>query len=187
MTARDTAPLAPADFDALFDRFTTTVARLEALPAYAVGGAEGERLQAWRDGRPRPERSVRTDPWLARIATSTVAGKSWLRVRIVDEPLTSYQRYQLESFRESAAVGEQVRLIQRPAEGIVGPDFWLFDAHKPGAHAVLMHYRPDGRVDRREPVTDPEVVSLLAGKLDLLADRARPLNEVLVSDVVRGG
>ena len=30
-------------FDALFDAFGSTVVRLETLPAYAVGGAEGER------------------------------------------------------------------------------------------------------------------------------------------------
>ena len=64
----DLAALARADLNACFDLFERTAERLEALPAYAVGGAEEERLRAFRLGLPRPERSVRTSPWLARIA-----------------------------------------------------------------------------------------------------------------------
>jgi hypothetical protein len=115
----------PEEFDALFDTFHHTVARLEALPAYDVGGQEAVRIQAFREGRPRPLRSVATDPWLARIAVSTItAGKRWTRVRVVDEPLTEYQRYQLTSHQESQAAGERVLIAPRSAVGDVGPDFW---------------------------------------------------------------
>ena len=83
------------DFDAHFDRFTRTVFRLETLQDYTAPG-EAERVEAFRCGRPRPERSVRTSPWLARIAVATVTeAKRWQRVRVVEEPLTGYTRYQL--------------------------------------------------------------------------------------------
>ena len=72
MTAADAKGLAPAEFDALFNSFGTDVVRLEALPFYAVGGTEQQRLDAFHARRPRPLRNVRTDPWLARIAVSTV-------------------------------------------------------------------------------------------------------------------
>lgn len=182
MTAADSSALTPAEFDALFDGFAATVARLEALPAYAVGGAEAERLRAFREGLPRPLRSVRSDPWLARIAVSTVtSSKSWTRVRVVDEPMTAYQRYQLQSYRESQAVGEQVRIVPRSLAGDVGVDFWLFDEDGDRPLAVLMHYHPDGRLDRRELVEQPDRVAELAAGLHRVEAVAVPLNEFLTS------
>jgi hypothetical protein len=182
VTAENPSALTGAEFDALFDNFTTSVARLEALPAYAVGGAEGERLRAFHEGLPRPLRSVRTDPWLARIAVSTVMnGKSWTRVRVVDEPMTDYQRYQMQSHRESQAVGEQVRIIHRSKAGDVGPDFWLFDEHTDHPLAVLMHYHPDGRLDRRQLVDQPSQIAELAARMRRIDAGAVSLNEFLAA------
>lgn len=172
-----------AAFDAEFDSFGESVVRLEQLPAYSVGGAEAERIAAWRRGEPRPERSVRTSKWLARIATSTVAGKSWMRVRVVDEPLTEYQRYQLDSYRESQAVGEQVLLVPRSLayRGYSGPDFWLFDAGTAWARAVLMHYHPDGRLDRRELAVNHALMADLADVVRRDAAQAVSLNQFLAT------
>lgn len=186
MTATDPAALTSQEFDALFDTFTTSVVRLEQLPAYNVGGAEAERIEAWRRGEPRPERSVRTSPWLARIATSTVLdGKRWSRVRVVDEPMTDYQRYQLESYRESQAAGEEIVIARRSDIPTSWTDFWLFDADTPTARAVWMKYLDDGRLDRRSLVTDSSTVSALSGIIDEWRSVARPLNDVL-AEVGRG-
>lgn len=163
------------------------MARLETLPAYAVGGAEAERITAHDQGLARPERSVRTDPWLARIAVgSTTGGKSWERVRVVDTPLTAYQRYQLDSYREAQACGDQVSLALRSDVGDVAGDFWLFDAGTDRAHAVLMHYCPDGSLDRREPVDDPVLLVELTAELDRVRTFAVPLNAFLLSSTVTG-
>lgn len=176
MTLANHQALTPDQFDTLFRDFTTSVVRLEALPAYTVGGAEAQRLDAFRRGLPRPLRNVCTDPWLARIATSTiVARKQWTRVRVVDDPLTDYQRYQLASYRESQAAGEQVLVARRVEVGDVGPDFWLFDRRR----VVFMHYHPDGSLDRREYVEDPAVVSDCYNRVSAVADAAAPLNEFL--------
>jgi hypothetical protein len=173
----------PEEFDALFEAFRHTVARLETLPAYDVGGQEAVRLHAFREGLPRPVRSVSTDPWLARIAITTVtAGKCWTRVRVVDEPLTDYQRYQLASLREAQAVGEEVLLVQRSAD-VAGPDFWLFDENEPDAHAVVMLYSEQGQWLGADLVTDPREVRELAERLHAVAASAVPLNEFLVSVV----
>jgi len=169
-----------ADFGALFDSFTTSVFRLEQRPSYSVGGSEADRLTAFRDGTPRPERSVRTSPWLARIATSTIVdSKTWTRVRVVDDPLTEYQRAQLESYKESQAVGEQIRITGRVDRVHTVPDFWLFDAGTDRAHVVLMHYDNDGSVLEREPVTDPGQVEALTRFSELLISESVPLNEFL--------
>lgn len=177
--------MTPEDFDALFDSFTTSVARLETLPAYLVGGAEAERLKAFREGRPRPLRSVRTDPWLARIALSTLAGKSWTRVRVVDTPLTEYQRYQLASHQEAQAAGEQVFIARREFAGPdLGPDFWLFDRGLPTARAAVMHYDPDGRWLGVDLEADPGELAPLGEHLDAVLAVAVSLNEFLA--VARG-
>ena len=147
----DLAALARADLNACFDLFERTAERLEVLPAYAVGGAEEERLRAFRLGLPRPERSVRTSPWLARIARTTAAGKSWRRIRVLGWPLTEYQRYQLTGYQESAAAGDVIRIADRSAHpelAALDRDFWLFDADGPQPFAALMTYRRRGRVSR---------------------------------------
>lgn len=173
----------PQDFDALFDRFRTTVVRLEALPVYAVGGAEQDRIEAWRRGEPRPERSVRTSPWLARIAVTTAtAEKTWARVRVLDEPLTDYQQYQLASYTESQAAGEAVSVVVRSALGFeLGPDFWLFDAGHNDAYAAVMNYDPDGRWMGVDLVTDAGRVADMHALYRQVTDRAVSLNTFLAS------
>lgn len=175
-------------FNALFDTFRASVVRLETLPAYAAGGAEAVRLEAFRLGTARPLRSVRTDPWLARIAVSTVTGgKTWRRVRVFDDPPTDYQRYQVESYREAQAVGDEVVIASRAAVGTMGLDVWVFDAGLSSARAVVMHYHPDGAIDRRELVTDAAAVAALAAAAERVARHAVPLNVWLTDSDVRAG
>jgi hypothetical protein len=155
----DLAALARADLNECFDLFEHTAERLEVLPAYAVGGAEEERLRAFRLGLPRPERSVRTSPWLARIARTTAAGKSWRRVRVLGWPLTEYQRYQLTGYQESAAAGDVIRIADRSAHpelAVLDRDFWLFDADGPQPFAGLMTYDKVGRYVGSEITEAPE-------------------------------
>jgi len=171
-----------ASFGALFDSFTHSVFRLETLQHYAVS-AEDALMRSFRDGTPRPERSVRTDPWLRRIAVSTAEGKSWSRVHLIREPLSEYVRYELLAYIESQAVGEQISLVDLgayPQYEHVGPDYWLFDAETDHAQAVLMHYDDDGRITEREHVTaGPIVEQALDYTLKLFEPIAVPLNTYL--------
>lgn len=170
--------MTPEDFDALFDSFRSTVFRLEALPAYA--GEEDDRLHAFYAGRALPERSVRTEPWLARIALTTITEhKTWTRVRVVDEPMTDFQRYQMEPYKESQAAGEQIRVVTRAALDDTGPDFWLFDAGTPSARGVVMHYSDDFRWLGADVVTDPMALTELLWRRDYAVARSEPLNEFL--------
>lgn len=104
-----------------------------------------------------------------------------MRVRVVDRPLTEYQRYELVSYGESQTAGEQILLVARDDVGDVGVDFWLFDPGTEQAHAVLMHYHPDGSVDRFEPITDPATLAELNRRRHAVLELAVPLNEFLVS------
>jgi len=171
--------MTPQEFDALFDSFHVVVFRLETLPAYDVGG-DADRLAAFRAGRPLPERSVRTSPWLARIALSTAEGKQWERVRVVDTPLTEYQEYELLAYQESQAAGERITIAPRSRAIDVGPDFWLFDPDTPEAHAVLMNYAPGGQWLGATSVVDPGGLRALADIRRAALAMAVPLNTFLV-------
>lgn len=170
--------------DQLFDSFTQTAFRYESLPAYDVGGEEADRLRAWRLAEPRPERSVRTSAWLARIASTTVAGKSWTRVSVLDDPLTDYQRFSLLAYVESQAAGDQMLVIQRrdvPPRARDLPDFWLFDHDTPAAQGALMSYTANGSFTGIELVSDDARVNRLTAARAELIERARPLNVFLAT------
>jgi hypothetical protein len=177
-------PVSPEDFDALFDRFRHTAFRLETLPTYDVGddvGEEATRIRAIREHLPVPERSVRSDPWLARIARTTLdaeAPKQWRRVRVVDEPLTEYQRIELVALVEAQAVGDENFLVPRGAVGDV-PDMWLFDAGHRNAHAVVMNYDAAGQWLGCHMVTDRPALVQLDEAWERALAAAEPLNVFL--------
>jgi hypothetical protein len=176
--------MTPAEFGACFDRFRVSAFRLEGLPAYDVP-EEAEQLAAWRAGRPRRERSVRTSPWLARIAATTAAGKSWQRARLVELPLSSYVTWELAGYVESQACGEEIRIAERPPQLIGQPDFWLFDGDEPGAFAAAMLYDDRGRYLGAELVTDPDELARMRTARDVAWAAGVPLNEFLATATVQ--
>jgi hypothetical protein len=166
------------EFAALFDTFQHTAFRLEALQTYDAP-AEADAVRAFREGLPRPERSVRTSPWLRRVAVSTAQGKQWSRVRVVAYPLTEYTRYELVGYVESQAAGERIQLADVERVGDLGPDFWLFDAGTPHARAVLMRYTADGKIEGFDLVTDPTALGRLHDIQHTAETHAVPLNAFL--------
>lgn len=114
------------DFNGCFDRFRDTAFRMETMQRYTVDEDEPA-TAARRSGRARPEFSVRTSAWAARLAATTIAGKSWRRVRAVDLPLSEYVRWEMAAYGESSVLGEQIRILTRTSKG-PDEDFWLFDA-----------------------------------------------------------
>lgn len=168
-----TRTLDTAEFQALFDAARQSVFRLEGLQTYAVPADDAE-LAAFRTGAPRPERSVRTSPWLARIAVSTATrGVSWSRVRVIEWPLTEYTRYELVTYVESQAAGERI-LITEQHPGC--DDFWLLDARTDDQVGVWMRYDSDGALLARELVSDPAVLAEMADVADRAVAAAVPLN-----------
>ena len=170
--------MSPEDFDAHFNRFASSVFRLEVLQHYA---GEEDRVEAFRLGLPRPERSVRTSPWLARIAVTTATeGKRWQRVRVVEEPLSDYTRYEMTSYVESQAAGEEIRIVPRGAGSpliMLQHDFWLFDAGTPDEFALLMDYDTSGRFRDAELIANPG--PRFEQERDLALRWSVPLNEYL--------
>ena len=133
-----------------FASFRFSAYRLETLPAYSVPD-EAERIQAWREGLPRPERSVRTSGYLREVASHVIAGLDRARIRIVDLPLSEYTRYEMSGTRRHSRRGSRsswpsARAATRRRCGDLSgaSDLWLFDYGQEGEQAVLMYYEEDG-------------------------------------------
>lgn len=138
--------------DECFRWYRASATRLETLQSYAVGGAEAERLAAWQRGLPLPERSVRTSEYLREVAAGVLAGRERMRVRIADEPLSEYLRFELAGYAETAACGEEIRIAvraggtpaaQKTLAGIAS-DAWFFDLGAGDEACVLLSYEQDG-------------------------------------------
>lgn len=175
--------MSPADYGRLYDEFIHTAFRIETRQEYAVH-AEDPSLAAFRNGTARPERSVRTSPWLARIAGDVIAGKDWGRVRLVEWPLTEYTRWELGSFIESQAAGERILLAPADQVDYAGPDVWLFDLDTDHACAVETIYTDDGAVQDRILVTDPDRLADLRRARDQAVAVSQPLNEFLAREAM---
>lgn len=165
-------------FDALFDAFTRSAYRLETLPAYAIPD-EDPSYRAWLDGTARPERSVRTSPWMRRIAVTTAAGKTWSRTRVLDTPLTDYQRFQMPAYLESQAVGEQIRIVRRGEVDDTRPDFWLFDDETDSPWAIWMIYSDSGEFTGYKVMRQPSLIKALRLRRQTFDALTIPLAEFL--------
>jgi hypothetical protein len=167
------------EFDACFDRFEHSAHKLETR-RQTVAPGEAERIQAFQEGAARPVRSVRTEPWLARIAVTTAtAGKSWQRVRILDQPLTLYQEYGMAGLVESQAAGEQVRITLRGAVPGLVTDFWWFDPGWGSEFALLLFYDEGDRFSGFEVSTDRDVLEACAADWHRAFSVSVSLNEYL--------
>lgn len=172
-------PVDPGLFDKLFDQFVTSVFRLEALPGYDVG--DDEDFAAWKAGKPEAPFSVVTSPWAARLATTAMAGKKWSRVRVVSEPITDYERWELGAYQQTSALGEDIAVVGRSrAAGLTGtPDFWLFDGDQPGGWVVEMVYDDQGRPGTHLLHAEPETVRKYRVAARAAQAMATPLNVYL--------
>jgi hypothetical protein len=146
-----------------FASFRFSAYRLETLPVYSVPEEAG-RIQAWREGRPRPERSVRTSGYLREVASHVLAGLDRARIRVVDLPLSEYTRYEMSGYPESLAAGEQVFVaVRQGGDEKAGrdlgaaSDFWLFDYGHEGEQAVLMYYEQNGSFASAHLATDVDL------------------------------
>jgi hypothetical protein len=124
----------------LFESFTSSAFRLETLPQYRVP-QDAEWLQRFRAGEPRPQ--GRDDrPWLQTVRAAKERGARMQRVRLVESPLTEYQRFQFSwGYPENTAAGEEIFILDHEPPGLLRVDFHLFDDRL----AVILEYDDAGR------------------------------------------
>ncbi|MPZ65716.1 MAG: hypothetical protein GEU83_09455 [Pseudonocardiaceae bacterium] len=149
MTLLDIAQLGQTIEAARHDLF-----RWETLPAYEVA-ADGTDYRNYLDGAAEPTWE-RKQPWLDTLRAWASEGRSRRRVRIIHDPITSYERYACEwGYALNSRAGELIRILDL-AEGelpheltaALGMDFWLVD----GRDVIAMRYAPDGQFRGAEVV-----------------------------------
>ncbi|MFK3984458.1 DUF6879 family protein [Micromonospora sp. NPDC050397] len=147
------------DFNNLFRYFTDTAFRLEVQPVYTVAD-EQQSLEEFLAGEPRP---VTDFPfyaaWLDKIHAATTQGKRVERVRVLEEPPTDYQRWEMWSGQYNIAAGEVIRYIPRSRGTSIGlpikDDWWLFDSRR----LAIMRFSEQGEPLGGEIISEPEIVA----------------------------
>jgi hypothetical protein len=155
----------------LLTSFRRTAFRLETRQHYLVPEETAAFERFLRGG---PPESQWTDEWTQLVAAATSDGKRMQRVRVVQEPLSPYVRFELTwGSPNSVAAGEQIHVLVDEPGQVQAPreDFWLFD----GTIVVRLRYDGDGRFLGADTVTDPAAVTRHRQVRDNALARAIPL------------
>ncbi|MGH3467817.1 MAG: DUF6879 family protein, partial [Thermocrispum sp.] len=158
---------------ALFPTVRRASWRWECQPSYAV---DADELNAWLD-----EKGVADDdrPWLSYIRELHSRGIPFERVRVIDTPLNTYQRWIISTTDGNVAAGEDIRWLARTRareSGMPSYDFYVFDEDR----VAFMWFDDAGELTGIEVDDDPVVV---AAHLDYRArvwDEATPHGQVVL-------
>lgn len=91
--------------------------------------------------------------WLSMVRTAASEGRRFRRVRVVDRPLTDYNRWAYVVAQHNVAAGDDIRYLARErARTLRLPehDYWLFDSNK----LLHMHFDEGDRFIGGELVDD---------------------------------
>jgi hypothetical protein len=171
------ARLVGGDFDRIFDGFTHTAFRLETAPYYAVP-TEDDAYRDFLAGTPFD--LSWHQPWLAMIKAATDTGKSVRRVRVMAEPPTPYQTFELTITPHNLDAGEDIRILPSSiAEhlGLPNTEFWIFDETR----VVTMLFDQDGIFQYAEITDNPHVAADHRRLRDLAWNRAIPYRRYLAT------
>jgi hypothetical protein len=172
-----TERLTPDDFNHLFGRFEQEAFRLEVQPTYVLD-YEQEAVNEFLQGEPRPvtEHRFYAD-WLSQIKAATNEGRRILRVRVLSDPPTDYQRWEVWASRWNTDAGEQIRYLGRSQAIKAGvpltDDWWLFDRQQ----LARMRFAADGTGLGGYIVSDPETITQHCKWRDLAVRLSAPAPE----------
>jgi hypothetical protein len=150
------------------ENFKESAFRLEKRPSYNMP-EETEMLAAFMRGQKvwLPE----DHPWPPLVKRHCSTGKTMQRARVVDRPLTDYQRFELSLYPHSVEAGEQIHVYERgsiPEILLYEVDFWLFD----NSTVYILNYDAEGHFLGTEPTYN----MLLYRRIrDLALERSIPL------------
>ena len=166
-----------------FDSFRHSAWRLEALPAYGTAESDPSFAAYLRAGQLTPlEERPPKQAWMAAVQKAGVSGKRLGRVHVLSRPLSPYLEYELATYPENVAAGEDVRIADRgehPELEALTRDFWLLDDESPVPSVLLMTYDAEGRFVSLEPTRHPAMVARCRRQRDLAVACSVPLAEYL--------
>lgn len=131
--------------------------RWENQPVYAIAD-ERASVEAFLAGSPAdPMQDPYLSPWMYQVAQQTAEGRRIGRVRVMEEPPTDYQRWELWLDAWNTGAGEQIGYLDRSQAAQLGEppfglcDWWLFDSDR----VMLMHFDSAGVRVSVELTQDP--------------------------------
>lgn len=137
-----TRPRTLPTFDDLFDNYRSYAWRLEARDVFNVGIGEDSDVTAWLIGRYQRDLD---GEWPQFTRTAREQGKPVSRVRLIGHPVTLYTAWEVSTYTDNIAAGEEVRILDRnkiadDLNPLWDMDFWLFDDQ----YVAIMHYDRTG-------------------------------------------
>jgi hypothetical protein len=111
---------------------------------------EGESLRKFRAGE--PDDLPWMQDWLGMVRDAAALGKRFTRVRVVDLPLSDYNRFSLALSAHNNNAGEDIHYLDRVnAAGLPDHDYWLFDSRM----LLVMRFDDDDRFLGGEVIEEP--------------------------------
>ncbi|MEW2165841.1 DUF6879 family protein [Streptomyces sp. NPDC007084] len=148
-----------AEFDSLFTKFEHTAWRLETRRRYASDETSDRWQRFITTGKVGEDTELNAlfSWWSDTMRAHTRQGRRIERVRIVDQPATTGQRFLLDNASWNIGLGEDIRNMWRadadrlrlPAE-----DFWLFDSRL----VAFLRFDDDDQLTHVDLVTEPAEV-----------------------------
>jgi hypothetical protein len=178
-----TAALGDNEFSTLFLNVQRSARRLENRNRYDVDYETPER-EAFLAGERPSERPVRHNAWDRNLQHKTGIGVRFERVRIMDEPLTPYNRFMIWGNAQNRRNGEDIRYLTRSrANELALPDhdFWVLDS----TQLVLMRFTADDRPLGHELITDPELIARHEHWIDQAMAYSIPWTDYVAEDPTR--
>lgn len=119
--------------------------RVQTLESYAVPSDDAD-YAGYLNGAPAPTSEYR-EPFFQRLRDEADQGMVWRNLKVVNGPLTDYQRYSCEWVcPNSSEASQDIRVLdvaEYPAAAVLyrTGDYWVVE----GQHVALVRYSPEGR------------------------------------------
>lgn len=175
--------LGPGEFRALVESFVRSALRLESR-RYTDVEDERPELRAFLAGDLPEIYEWQPNDWAVMAARQRSMGRPIRRVRVMDDPLTDYNRYMIYTGRGNVTAGESIWYLARTEANrldLPDHDFWIFDSER----LVEMRFTEDGRSLGHDLITDPAIVARHEDWVHRALDAATPSVDYLAEDPTR--
>jgi hypothetical protein len=152
-------PITQDESAEMFRTFRESAFHLETREFYAMTN-ERDAFQRFLDGHPlSPAGLPWWQTWLDQMRELARQGKRIGRVRVLSEPPSDYQRWELWGTSWHIKAGEEIRYMsRRRAEQIGLPlnyDWWLFDDER----LIVTRFTDSGEIAEKSLITDPGIIA----------------------------
>lgn len=140
----------------VFEKFKKTAFRVEMQPVYDIS-IEQKNFTGFKNGYPLdPKDNIE---WIESIKNWVQDGKEIKRVRVIDEQLSLYEKYEFICYHKNDAVGEKINVISRQeynriADKDLHGDFWIFDDE----FVAKLIYEKDGKFLKLDIIEEKDLV-----------------------------